>query len=280
LENIFSYYDYRKFLDDFYREKKLKDSFFSLRYMSRKIGIDHGLIVKILQGQRHISAPKIPAFVGLLELDKHKAGYFELLVLYGKATTDREIKNYFEKILAFSEVSSRRVDVDKYEFYRRWYYTAVREIINIQPFKGNFTWLGRMLEPQITTAEARKAVRLLERLAFIKKNDQGIYQQTVKFITTDDTWRSIAISTFQKEALALAGAALESIPKEERDISTVTMTLDDDGFIKARDRIRLLQKELINIASTCGRVNRVYQVNLAFFPLSKKIKDIDPEPRI
>lgn len=280
MESILSYYDYRKFLDDFYREKKSKESFFSLRYMGQKVGIDHGLLVKIFQGQRHISNRKIPTFAGLLGLGKHKAEYFELLVLYGKAKTNQEIKHYFEKILSFSEVSSRKVDTDKYEFYQKWYYTAVREIMIIQPFREDFAWLGRMLEPQITATEARKAVQLLERLEFIKKNDQGFYEQTVKFITTDDSWHSIAIRSFQKESIALAGAALDTVPKEERDISTVTLTLDDDGFIKARDRIRLLQKELLNIASASGRVNRVFQVDLAMFPLSKKIEATGKEPGI
>jgi uncharacterized protein (TIGR02147 family) len=270
LENIYAYYDYRKYLNDFYKEKKSKDAFFSFRYISRRVGVDHGLLVKVFQGERHIGAKSIPDFTRLLELSARKAEYFELLVLYGKAKTDREIKHYFEKILDFSEIHSHKIESDKYEFYQKWYYTVVREIIHIVPYNGDYEWLSGMVEPPITPAEAKKAVLLLERLGLIRRNTQGIFEQTSPFITSGEGWKSIAIRSFQKECLYLAARAIDALPKETRDISTVTLTLDDEGFEKVRERVVGFQQELIGIASACSKVNAVYQVNMQVFPLSKK----------
>jgi uncharacterized protein (TIGR02147 family) len=277
LEDIYSYYDYRKYLNDFYKEKKSKDAFFSFRYISRRVGIDHGLLIKIFQGERHIGSKSISRFSDLLKLSPRQTEYFGLLVLYGKAKTDDEIRHYFEKILAFSEVQSHKVESDKYEFYQKWYYTAVREIINILPFSGDYTGLSSMVEPPITPAEARKAVALLERLGFIRRNAEGFYEQTAPFITTGEGWKSTAIRSFQKECLHLAERALDEIPKDTRDISTVTLTLDDNGFEMVRERIVAFQKELIGIAGACEKVNRVYQVDLQVFPMTKKIEDSGKE---
>lgn len=272
LQEIYRYYDYQKFLNDFYQEKKSASPFFSYRFISRKVGIDHALVVKIFQGKRHISSKSIPAFAGLLELSRRQAEYFELLVLYGKAKTDREIKHYFEKLLGYTGVISKKVEADQYEFYQKWYYTAVREIIHLHSFTGDFVNLAKMVEPSITPAEAKRSVRLLERLGFIRKNEQGIYQQTAHFITTGEEWKSIAIRSFQKEAMLLAVKALDVIPKEERDISTVTITIDEDKFDLLRERIRAFQQELVDISAGCQNVSRVYQVNLQVFPMSKKVE--------
>ena len=71
--------------------------------------------------------------------------------------------------------------------------------------------------------------------------------------------------------MALAGRALEKVGKGERDISTVTVSLDDKGLEKVRDRVRTFQEEIVGIAASCGTVNKVYQVNVQAFPMSKSI---------
>lgn len=268
--DIYSYYDYHKLLSDFYTEKKTSFPLFSYRFISQKVGIDHALVVKIFQGNRHISARSIQAFATLLGLSKRKSEYFELMVMYGKAKTNSDIKHYFEKLLSFSRIEEHRVESDKYEFYQKWYYTAVREILHLHPFRDDYEWLANMVEPAITPSEAKKAVILLERLDFIKRNEAGCFELISRFITTGSEWRSIAIRSYQKEIMTLAMKAIEDTPKEERDISTVTLTLDDAGFALVRDRIAVLQKELVDISAACQNVNRAYQVNLHVFPISKK----------
>jgi uncharacterized protein (TIGR02147 family) len=271
VKEIYTYYNYQKYLNDFYQERKTKDSFFSFRYIGKKVGIDHSLLVKIFQGKRHISETSITAFAKLLGLSPRKTEYFGLLVLYGKARTIRATKLYFERLLAFSEVPAHKVESDKYEFYQKWYYSAVREILHVHPMIKDFKHLAGLVEPAITPAEAKKAVALLLRLGFVRKNEEGRFELSSRFITTGDDWKSIAIHSFQKESLALASRALEEAGKELRDISTITVSLDDNGFEKVRDRVRAFQKEIIGIAASCGKVDKVYQVNMQVFPLSKQI---------
>jgi uncharacterized protein (TIGR02147 family) len=277
MKEIYTYFSYQKYLSDFYREKKSKEAFFSFRYISHKVGVDHSLLVKIFQGKRHICEKSIPAFAKILNLSPRQTEYFGLLVLYGKAKTGREIKHYFERLLAFSEVQAHKVEADKYEFYQKWYYTAVREILHVQPDITDYRKLASLVEPAITPGEAKKAVALLVRLGFVKKNEHGQFELSSRFITTGDDWKSIAIQSFQKESLALASRALEGVPKEQRDISTITVSLDNEGFQKVRDRVRAFQDEIVGIAASCGKVNRVYQVNLQVFPMSKAIERANGE---
>lgn len=278
MKSIYTYYDYRRYLSDFYREKKALNSNFSYRYMSGKLDIDHALIVKILRGERHVSSKKVDTFAVLLGLSERQRAYFRLLVAFGKAKSHEDRKLFFEKLLVFSDLAVKKIDAGQYEFYQRWYYTAVRELINITRFSDDYQWLARSVHPAITPSQAKRAVKLLERLGMIHRDGEGYYQLTDGFITTGEQWHSIAIRVFQKEACTLAAGALDSIPPEERDISTVTLSLNEEGLNRLRDSLATLRREIIEVAASCDSVDRVYQINLQLFPVSVKISG-EKEPK-
>lgn len=267
--DIYRYYDYQAFLREYCDWRKNVHAYFSLRYIGGKVGLDAGLVVRILQGKRHVSIKKIPDFASLLKLGKRRAEYFELLVHYGRSKTDREAQRYFESLIAFTAMGGKQVDRSQYEFYREWYYTAVRELLYVYPFRGDYEKLAGMLVPAITPKEARKAVALLEELGMIRKDGQGGYALADNYLTTGEEWRSFAVKGFQRKALDLAVHALEHLPKEVRDISTVSLTINGEGLEKIRERVRVFQKEMLEISEQSGQGDRVYQVNLQIFPLSK-----------
>lgn len=269
--NLFQYFDYQKFLLDYYQWRKNLHPYFSYRYISQKVGIDHGLLAKIIQGQRHLSLKNVPKFCELLEFSKKKSEYFELLVLYRKAKSETQLKQYFEKILEYSDVNISTLERQKYEYFQKWYYAAIRETLNFLPVSDNFEELAQFLQPSITAAQAKKAVSLLEELGMISKMPNGYYKLTSQFITTDDNWKSLAVTQFQKETLGLAHDALDNIPKVERNISTVTLSIDQVAMSQINERIKQFHSDLLSIASRCKQVNRAYQINLQVFPLSKSL---------
>jgi len=126
-----------------------------------------------------------------------------------------------------------------------------------------------MLEPPITPTETKKTVLLLEKLKLIKKDIHGDYKLTSAFITTGDKWRSSAIKTYQADTLDLARRALRDVPKQKRDFSTLSLSIDGKGLEKIRELVAQFQKQAFDIAEKCKDVDRAYQVNVQVFPLSK-----------
>ena len=55
MPNIFEYFDYHKYLLDFYNERKKTEGFFSYRFMGQRLGIHAGYLVKVLQGKKNIA---------------------------------------------------------------------------------------------------------------------------------------------------------------------------------------------------------------------------------
>ena len=266
---IFEYLDYVKYLRDYYEARHAVDRWFSYRYIQNKTGIDPGYLFKIFQGKKSLPQNKIASLVKVLDLSKREKEYFSLLVLYGKAKSNDDIRRYFERMLLFREVASKKLSVNEYEYYTQWYYAALRQILSISSFRGDYAALAKMTVPAITPAEAKKGVALLRKLGLVQKAPDGTYQVVDRFLSTGEAWHSVAIHRFQQETIGLAYKALDTIAKEERDISTVTLTLSKDGFEEAVERIRQFRRDMLEIVNRHEDPTDVYHVNIQLIPIGR-----------
>lgn len=267
--NIYEYFDYRKYLKDYYEFRKKDHPFFSYRYIARRVNLDPGYLVKVLQGKYNIAQRTIEKFIILCKLDGKEAEYFETMVHFAKAKSEKQIKLYFEKLLAFKKVKFKRIEPYQYEFYQKWYYSAMRSLLDFYKFTGDYRALASQLSPPITVKEAKNAVKLLEKLAIIKKNKDGGYSLTNTIITTGDAWRSIAIRQFQKDTIQLAKESLERHQKDIRDISTVTMAIALDDLEDVRDLAQEFRASVLKLAEESQKPNSVYQLNIQLIPLTE-----------
>lgn len=269
MKKITEYLDYRRFLSDYYEYQKSISPFFSFRYLGSKLNMDASLVLKIIQGKRHLSRTSLPLVCKLCKFDKHESRYFEALVGFNKARTDKEIKEAFEHLISLQGIDSRVLGEKQYCFYQRWYHTAIRAVLSLVEFRDNFRWLARILSPAISVAEAKKSVALLEQIGLIRRDEQGVFRIADKYVSTGEKWRSIAVRNFQTESLRLAAESLGRHPKEQRDISTATVTLDRQGLDDAREMIRRLRSSVLKRATS--KESRVYNLTIALHPLTEKV---------
>ena len=267
--SIFEYLDYREFLRDFYREQKAKHFYFSFRYISQKTKIDPAHIARVFQCKRHLSEKSLAAFVALCKFNEEERRYFDRLVSFNLARTDRLASQAFESLLSLSNVKSLTLCSEQYGFYTKWYYTAVRALIAI----GRFTTkdgsrIAKTVSPRITAEQAREAIRLLLRLHLISEGADGILSVTEEHITTGPQWRSLAVKAFQSETLRLAQESLDRHAKERRDISTVTVGIKRSRMDEIRQRIAEFRKSIIRCAEEDRDPDDVYQFNIQLFPLT------------
>lgn len=266
--DVFDYLDYRAFLKAHYDRQKEANAAYSYRYIGQKVGLDAGYVVKVFQGKYHIAEKSITPFIKLCKLGGRQAEYFHTLVHFGKAKSGKQAKLLFERLLALKSVDSRRVEEYQYEFYRKWYYTAVRSLIGYYEFKGDFKALAEKLSPAITVSEAKSAITLLEKLEFIRKDGDGTYRLTDTLITTGDAWRSIAVKSFQEETLRMAAESLHRHDKEVRDISTATVAVAFADLEAIKARIKEFRESILKLAAKSADVDCVYQFNVQWFPLT------------
>jgi uncharacterized protein (TIGR02147 family) len=272
MSSIFDYSDFRKFLDDYYKSSKKEKSYFSYRYIASRVGFKSaGHFTQILNGQANLSQHLISRFIDFLKFSRREAEYFELLVNFNQAKTQDDKKRYFERMAKYKEIKMRILNPDEYEFYRKWYYAAICDILSFYPFKGDFHELARMVEPAISPAKARTAIELLEKLHLIRANENGVYEKTDTAISAGSQGNSIALTNHAIEMIDLAKDSISRLPKEDRNISWVGVAVSPPTFETIQEEIRALRKRIIAYAQEdMNPEKRVYHFNMQFFPLSKK----------
>jgi uncharacterized protein (TIGR02147 family) len=142
-------------------------------------------------------------------------------------------------------------------------------LVNKIDFKDNYSLLARKLLPPIKPSEAQKSVTLLQKLELIKRNEQGMWEQTSPIISTGNEVASLHVLNYHKQVSRLAEGALDRSGKDERDISSLTMGISRTDFCRIKNRIQEFRKEIVDIVRNSSDDDRVYQLNFQFFPVSK-----------
>jgi uncharacterized protein (TIGR02147 family) len=162
-----------------------------------------------------------------------------------------------------------KVNPEQYQFYENWYNSVIRELAEIQPFQEDYKKLASCTLPQITARQAQDAIHLLEKLGLIKKQSNGGYRRSHSTITTGDQWQSATISNLQLKLMQMGIDALQKIPKAQRDISHLTISVSEETMEKISLKIAELRRLILELASADKAANRVYVCNFQIYPVSQ-----------
>ena len=271
---IYDYSDYRKFLQEFYELEKSLDPTFSYRIFAAAIDMDASLLVKILQGKRHVSTKNIEAFVQFFRFKEGKAEYFREMVAYGKAKNDEQVRKHFETLQKMRPSSCRELDEARYRYFQQWFYPMIRSALDVFDYRGpeHAAALGDSCIPKISANQVENAVDALLQLGLVHRRKDGRIVPTDAHLKTKEHWLSASISDYQKSIAELAHRSIAETPKEERDISTLTMALDSSQIQRIRDIIAEARRSIVNVANSMPSqiCDSVYQLNFQLFPMMKK----------
>ncbi|MBK9579610.1 MAG: TIGR02147 family protein [Fibrobacterota bacterium] len=267
MPDLFQYTDYRAFLRDWFVHAKQSTPALSYRFLASRLAIDPGFLVHIFHGQKHLSETHLQPLVKALKLDKRQGEYFQRLVAFCKAKGTQEIGRRFAELMELRETKVREVSASHYRYYQNWYVPAIRCLVAARRVEGDGSELAGILRPNITQTQAREAVALLAKLGMIRKTTDGSWEPTDAHVTSGDAWTHMAIRSFQKQTLQLAMDAMGSLPKEEREISTMTLAIAREEMETVQEMVREFRAKLAKWAVGTPNADMVYQVNIQVFPL-------------
>ncbi len=269
MKSLYDYIDYREFLRDYIEEQKKVKSYFSYRFIGNKLKIDPSNIAKAVQGKRHLSANAVDEFSKFIGFNRREARYFRAVVLYAKEVRSEEKDDLWKKLNKIRFVTPHKIVSPQYEYYQKWYHSAMLALLYFYDFKDDYERLAQKLEPSISEAEARYSIKLLEELQLITKDGDGIYHHKENLITTGDDWDAVSIGKFQHDTLELAQRSLQNHKTDDRDISTVTVTASKTDIDLIREATNRYRKEVLRIVEESQDSEAVYQLNIQLFPLTK-----------
>jgi hypothetical protein len=247
LINIFEYTDYRSFLKNWYlRKKEQGASAFSYRVFARAAGYASPNFLKlVIEDKRNLSLSSIATFTKVLRLSREEGRYFRSLVLWNQAATAEEKERYGRQIFRSKKMKTAQpLREAQFNYFSHWYFVPVRE----------------------------KAIDELQSLQLIKKDQRGKLLQTDPVINTSDELASASVPLFHQEMIKKAGEAIDRFAPFEREVSAACIGLSEENFKRVKQMLQKFRREILAVAAEDQMIEKIYQVNFQFFPLSKNLK--------
>lgn len=284
-----SFDDYRAYLRAMITYLKSTRPQFSYRYFSRMAGFSSPNFLKLVaEGKRNMSTRSIAKFARGLGLDAQESEAFETLVQLGQAQSDEERNRHYQRLRrhARRHTSAARLEEAQYRVYSLWYTLPIRELLLHPDFEEDPAWIGKRLSPEVKPTEVRRALELLEEVGLAVRDEQGRLRPANTKISTGPRVRSLAVRNFHRSMLDLASRALDGAPKDQRDVTALTLTLTPKQFELVRARIAQFRRELLDIIDEdlraepeLGERREVYQVGFQVFPLTDHTRP-DEQPSV
>ncbi len=99
MPSVFDYVDFRRYLADYYRERKASHPSFSYQYLAMRAGFrNKGHVYNIIHGTKGMSRGSAFKLSKALKHNRYEAEYFGLLVAFNQASDHVERTELFERM--------------------------------------------------------------------------------------------------------------------------------------------------------------------------------------
>ncbi len=271
LPNLFEYNDFRQYLTDYQKARQANDKSFTKSYFSQCMMLPNtrSYFNDVQKGKR-VTATFIERFINVIGFKKDEAQFFRALVKFNQAENISERELYFEQLISLNKTPKKTVDKKTYTYYKNWYNSAIRALLNIYDFDKDYKSLAKKVFPAITVKQAKESIQLLRTLKLIEKNSQGFYKPTEKSIATSDYIRNEVILQYQLKCLELAKSAIVKNKKQKQIIATNTISVSEKGLELIQKKVQKFRSEIRSLVHKDEHeANTVYQLDILLFPNSK-----------
>lgn len=275
--DVFNFLDHREYLRSYYNYTKRQRGF-SYRAFSRRAKLNSPNYLKlVIDGERNLTKAMARRFAAACGLQIEAALYFQLLVGFNQARTVDERNKWYRRLKRIRRYQDIHFLDLAYDIYHsHWYLPAIRELVASVGFREDYTWIAHQLAPPIKPREAEMAVNTLLQLGLLERDAQGRLRRKDATVSTGPEVHSLHLANYHRAMLALAATSLDRIAADQRDISSVTLCLDESGLQRVKRALQRFRRELLEIDELEKKPRQVIQVNFQLFPLTT-IQDTEVE---
>lgn len=244
-----------------YFRRKSRNRSYSLRAFARQLHVPPGPLSEILSQKRPLTAKVARRIAESLAYGPEETEEALKLVDGGIGHSNNEESKAKGPL---PDLISRRIEADTFSLISDWYHYAILSLVETDDFRNDLSWIARRL--CISSLEARAAMERLFRLGLIQKTANSL--AATQGWTTTHNIPSAAIRKFHRQSLEQSMEALESVPVEERDVTSITMAIDVSKREVAKKEIRRFRRRMARLLEE-GNKTEVYQLNIQLIPLSR-----------
>ena len=229
-----------------------------------------GLLKMVIDRKRNLGPKTINKFIKALNFQNKRDEYlFRLLVDYDQSNNVEEKEDLFEKILnEKKKIKSLSLEVDQYELLSKWWIVTIYVMIGMKKTNLSTEMIQLELRRKISKIQIQESIELLKRIGLITE-ENGVLSQTKGPISTPDHIRDFAVQRYHESMTMLALDSVQEDSVSERNFNGVTVALSKKNYEKVCDRLNQFRKEINEMIGDDKEADRVYQLSLNLFPLTK-----------
>jgi len=272
MKEIVEYTDYRKFIQDYYDERK-RCSAFSWHAFAQKAGFSSDVYLKyVCEGKKNLSVGSAGSVANAMGLVGFEYEYFVLMVSYAHAKSNEAKKAAFEERCALAHAHKVRVLGDEeFKYFKSWKNSVIRELAPHMPGAKPLE-MAHACKPKISAAEVSETLDFLVKAKLLKKDRSGNYLQTDKTIKMAPVEAvPLAARDLQRQMGEFAVKAID-LPISERMMSGYTLGLTRRAYERIKKETEDYFRRVVAIATEEDETERVYRLNVQLFPLSEHLK--------
>ncbi|MBO4435644.1 MAG: DUF4423 domain-containing protein [Fibrobacter sp.] len=262
--------DYRDFLKDYYERRKAEMPFYSYRMMGDKLGLDSSYLYRVLQKKQHLPAHALQAAKEILALSGREAEYFDLLFSAAVSKDKAKKEELMAKALSLRDVERHSLQAAELKLLENWWIPAVRAYLDLNGGVVNVKQIAKDICPPITEDQVNEAIEILKEVGLVKKLASGRLALTDAHLTVGGPEKAQAVRKFQRQVLALASDSLDNVPVTERNVSTLTLSVDQSCFEDLGEMLREFRRLVQKRVDEAKNSDRVMQLSMAFYPVARK----------
>ena len=253
------------FLFEELRERKKRNSKYSLRAFARDIGISHTSLSLVFNGSRKLNNKSKMQIAGKLKWGTEKTKRFIFSEFIDEINID-SIKSQFDDFITSIEVDLKRVQVNLEKDLRHWAAGAIFQLVGIQGFKNNPRWIAERIGLEVE--EVERILYALFDSGLLEESENGKYKQSHEHVDIARNFKNIDEKTWTKEILRKGLLSLEEPQNAHLKLNYALFSYD-------KKSIDMVSKEMENMFKNlrqklvCNKGDEVFQINLQLFQVSK-----------
>ncbi len=285
MPELSQYMDYRKFLADFYafkRDQTKKDIRpYNYQMFSAAANIKSPQYLRlIIEGKRNLSIDMVAKFAKALNLQKEQTEELKNLVNYTQATDPSERNRFLKELMekrVNQQIKSGEIDSKAWEKVPSWVTWVIFSMVDQKDVNFEPAQLKQLLGEKATLDEITESLnKLLEAGELVKDPETGKVKRARPLMENADNIPVALVKKLQAELLYLGMESLFQDDPTDREFGTVTLSLTESEFEEIKFKLRQMRKQMTkdnSIARSQGEGDRIYQLNVQLFPVTKKVEN-------
>lgn len=256
---------------DFYEEQKATSAF-SWRAFSKLAGFaSSGYLKLVCDGKTRLSQVGIPKVAKAMKLSKMQVDYFKNMVVFCDDPSEQKKSAALSKLQEIAnENKVRIVGNSATTYFESWWTPVLREMAPMMPGASALT-ISNMLYAGVTRVDVQQSLDFLVNAGFLARRSANVYEQTDKAVAGSSEAIPKAIRSMQKQMAMLGARIIDELPKSERNFSGLTVAANKFTYERIVEELNECRRKIASIVANAEGGNRIYRLNLQFFPVTKEI---------